>query len=254
MFETNSFFFETFFSQTNSFWETYPFLKTYPYSSKLTPFSPKLTFFFRNLFFSKLFLFKKTLFFSNFFSKIVILFSIFLFFFLEKTFFFSACDLRTFFLNFFFSKLFFLKTLFPIFSNFFLSGTRRPDVHARQGCIKSNSQNQTNWYLFKLEPDSTRFSQDQTEKGQTPKGNRQPSQATHCLVNKIHSTFRHFIPNGPPSGIDAQQWLTQTRAEDRSELQNNCSKRVRNVLSRDLRRCRLTQFLVRASVARRRQV
>ena len=50
----------------------------------------------------------------------------------------------------------------------------------------------------KLEHDSTRFSQKQTERGQTLKGNRQLSQATHCLVKKIQvpsvTSFKKDLP------------------------------------------------------------
>ena len=48
--------------------------------------------------------------------------------------------------------------------------------------LRSQTQNKLTSTSSKLKHDSTRFSQKQTEKGQTLKGNRQLSQATHCQV------------------------------------------------------------------------
>ena len=64
---------------------------------------------------------------------------------------------------------------------------------------KSNSQNQSN--PSKLEPDSIRFNQEQTWKGQKLKGNKQPSQATHGLVKKKKNTsisVTYFIETDLP--------------------------------------------------------
>ena len=69
----------------------------------------------------------------------------------------------------------------------------------------------------KLNHNSTRFSQKQAVNSHTLKGSRQ-LEKTNIL--------RHVIQNGPPSGFDAHQCLTHTRAEDRSELHRNCSKQA----------------------------
>ena len=109
---------------------------------------------------------------------------------------------------------------------------------------KSNSQNKTNWYLFKLEPDSTRFSQEPTEKGQTLKGNRQSSQATHCLVKK------YAVPSVTSFRTDLPRDSTRRNGWPKHKLRIVVSfvtivqSRSRNVLSRVLRRCRLSQSLV----------
>ena len=109
---------------------------------------------------------------------------------------------------------------------------------------KSNSQNKTNWYLFKLEPDSTRFSQEPTEKGQTLKGNRQSSQATHCLVKKYTvPSVTSFRTDLPRDSMRRNGW-PKHKLRIVVSFVTIVQSRSRNVLSRVLRRCRLSQSLV----------
>ena len=77
---------------------------------------------------------------------------------------------------------------------------------------------------------------------------KQTALTSHALSDEKHNILRHIIQNRPPSRFDAQQRLTQTRAEDRSELHHNCSKQAQKVLSRDLRRYRLSQSLLHVRI------
>ena len=56
---------------------------------------------------------------------------------------------------------------------------------------------------------------------------KQTALTSHALSDK-KNILRHIIQNRPLSGFDAQQCLTQTRAEDRSELYHNCSKQAQS--------------------------